>query len=533
MGSVLNPYEILEINENADEKEIKRSYRKLAKKYHPDSNPENKEAEEMFKKVQEAYEELIKNISHKANSSFKNNINLDALKKEKLDKIKFYMPKNVNIRLKYKYLMDKIGGISSRIFYSNKKEEIESLYIEGLDCVEEFYKKFTEDFLHENNIYEKYVNDNTEEINFDCSFKDLQKELDRLLKKYVKTIDNYIDELIDEYKSSSGFEYLEDEINQLKNTYMNLKEPKDIIIKKMEEQINSLFAIYYDHLQKLNVYANEEEAEILNLVQKLYKNLMHPMFDKEYQKLEQIVLKKQRKTCFEENIGILENLYKNIKIKNINALHEYSFTSDFSKIAFMEQLELYIFLLFAKTRDGNIDATLLSNLNNLSFQDPLKDASIVHSINYNLNTPLTNNIYIKEDSLDIAWLTFENDSYYINYKEFDFTENCFVVKSIKTTLDDIGTNYIPLDKVLNEAKLIGKDVQIIYASNPTTLLYECENFNIVYDNGKIMMMKKRYYQYVLDNNQIEQLADKEYIKGLIMEDINSLVNRQDHNWNRK
>jgi molecular chaperone DnaJ len=51
-------YEILEIERNATEDEIKKNYRKLAMQYHPDKNPGDKEAEEKFKEAAEAYEVL-------------------------------------------------------------------------------------------------------------------------------------------------------------------------------------------------------------------------------------------------------------------------------------------------------------------------------------------------------------------------------------------------------------------------------------------------------------------------------------------
>lgn len=51
-------YEVLGVDKGADDATIKKAYRKLAMKYHPDRNPDNKEAEEKFKEIGEAYEVL-------------------------------------------------------------------------------------------------------------------------------------------------------------------------------------------------------------------------------------------------------------------------------------------------------------------------------------------------------------------------------------------------------------------------------------------------------------------------------------------
>ena len=51
-------YKVLGVEKKDDKDTIKKAYRKLAKKYHPDNNPNNKRAEERFKEINEAYEVL-------------------------------------------------------------------------------------------------------------------------------------------------------------------------------------------------------------------------------------------------------------------------------------------------------------------------------------------------------------------------------------------------------------------------------------------------------------------------------------------
>ena len=58
MAPVLDYYSELGVPRDADEKQIKQAYRRLARKHHPDLNPDDKGAEDRFKKVNEAYEVL-------------------------------------------------------------------------------------------------------------------------------------------------------------------------------------------------------------------------------------------------------------------------------------------------------------------------------------------------------------------------------------------------------------------------------------------------------------------------------------------
>lgn len=67
----MNPYEVLGVREGASEEEIKRAYKELVKKYHPDrhqNNPLSELAEEKLQEINEAYDMLMKNFNSGASN---------------------------------------------------------------------------------------------------------------------------------------------------------------------------------------------------------------------------------------------------------------------------------------------------------------------------------------------------------------------------------------------------------------------------------------------------------------------------------
>lgn len=117
-------YKILGVDRNASQEDIKKAYRKLAKKYHPDTNPNNKDAEDKFKDVNEAYEVLGDPAKRKKYDNLGQEF--DYQNGYDFDPSRFGFGKNV----RYEYRTNTGGGFSDffNMFFGGSAFDIEDIF---------------------------------------------------------------------------------------------------------------------------------------------------------------------------------------------------------------------------------------------------------------------------------------------------------------------------------------------------------------------------------------------------------------------
>lgn len=123
----MNPYKILNVSETATDEEIKKAYRDLAKKYHPDLNKDNPDSENKFKELNEAYDKI--NSQEKRNdlqnrnynfysSDFNNEDFSDILNNLRKRQHTYKSRRNTDLYLNYRIsLSDVCNGKESDVSY--------------------------------------------------------------------------------------------------------------------------------------------------------------------------------------------------------------------------------------------------------------------------------------------------------------------------------------------------------------------------------------------------------------------------------
>ena len=171
-----NYYDILQINQNASPEIIEKAYKTLAKKYHPDLQEENnkKEAEEMLKEINEAYE-ILSNPEKKA--LYDQNLKNETISQEDYDRIYY---QNEELR-------EELNNLTNDIINKNYKpnqEDINKIKKEEQEL--EFRKQQIQ--------YQEQMEQARQKAYHDAYIQDLKNRGYRI--KYKKSLKDYIKGII-------------------------------------------------------------------------------------------------------------------------------------------------------------------------------------------------------------------------------------------------------------------------------------------------------------------------------------------------
>ncbi len=114
---ISNPYEVLGISPNATNDEVKKAYRELSRKYHPDSyvdNPLSELAEEKFKEVQEAYEQIMKEREGGHSGGYSGGYSGGSSQASSQEQVHFQAVRNYINARRFREALNVLSGISNR-----------------------------------------------------------------------------------------------------------------------------------------------------------------------------------------------------------------------------------------------------------------------------------------------------------------------------------------------------------------------------------------------------------------------------------
>ena len=111
-----DPYAVLGVSRNATDEEIKKAYRQLSRKYHPDANinnPNKEQAEEQFKEVQQAYEQIMQDKQYGGNA-YRNFAGRGTSQSNNTDSIEMQAAINFIRSRHYQEALNVLSGIGER-----------------------------------------------------------------------------------------------------------------------------------------------------------------------------------------------------------------------------------------------------------------------------------------------------------------------------------------------------------------------------------------------------------------------------------
>lgn len=427
---------ILGLQSGYTEEELKKAYKTLARKWHPDffeqeSEKKKQEAKEMMQQINEAYEFLSKNIGNNNSNRNYYSANSNTNNKESYFDVKAYaqtkyyeLQKHIKLEIDISEdgLLENTFNNINRIIthfsliYFRTIEEVDKEYEKAKQGIREEFEKLENGYFY---TYCIFKIDIKEPINYNCTLKEFYEQLKCIREKYSQTIlfANRLREETEKYKNYAGYEQLKNIIEsemlqatrKAKNThYLSVSK----ILEEMHMNIELAFVKHFECLKRIGnlkmffasryqiptleeelkkkPYSAPDVAAKYNLpINEIiyYEQIVKYQFD--YNKLsleqmlnnvgkwEQIVetikQEDERKAKLKENEELVNNLYIKIMKAAYDVLAALKINEDFSQIIEVQKTIAIVLEMFKKYQNGLIDFEKLQLLEHITFTNPSDD----------------------------------------------------------------------------------------------------------------------------------------------------------------
>ena len=507
---------LLNLDKDFNDEELKISYRKISHKYHPDKWEGTEFYDKALRKQQDinAARDYLRNyLKNNRDNSSQNKYQFDIVSyvREKIDELMDIIKDN-GIIIHDEELKDVIERIKEEIYsfetdafsyFTTTKENVDKYYASCLISIRMILENFVKSF------YQKYYIDESdaqEKINYDCNLKQLYNQLLKIKEKYSKEflIIKRLDTEIEQYKNYAGYDELallidvcknNAKITIRKNNYQNIEEE----IKKMHQIIlDEVFKTYYLIKNKLtdsekivaNINDENIKKEYLNIKNSFNNGTSFNEIEQLIKKLEKLISKYQeeelKKQQYKEKEEAINRIYQSLITRYSEALKKYNIVTDSSQIKTLVEFLNQTLQLFSKGCENFKDLEFFSVFDNITFQNETSDREKLENANNSLQTN-NSNVYIK----------ITND-YMFDDKSFFYLdeENMIMYKTYSTetidkkiTQEQLTSEYISIEEFLKSAIFVGEYRRML-TTEPIKYLYETERIVIYSIREKIEVCPK-------------------------------------------
>ena len=520
--------QVLGLSSGFNDEELKKAYRRLAMKYHPDHNPGSKEAENKFKELGEAYEYLKNNKnSYNIFSQASNSIGLVMAKMQIINEMHSYL--DGLYKLSNHELISAIREYSREVNALIKKYE--SLVQNGnlLSQVTRYYEDFKKEVRSKLTILsyaflDKYPYFKSKNVNFNYNLSayNFVLSLDKLKKEMVQELNRDLrDAVINKYSLYAGYELVEEEIRLcIDECIDNITNGNDrgleigILYKKIEDLFQNAFdqSSRKNELNKLLEIVEGLDSVILRQrVDKLVENIDSPDF---YDELDYLIFQAR---------SIKSGNYVDAIKLHLEDKYRYAFRNCSSKEGREKIFSIYndALCLLYRVKDGLINYDIVSYMFGIKFEDLELDRKLLDVILNKSDKVNTGYVYVARDTISaFGYLYLKDEGYQMKYKSYMGMNNMTV-----KTKADIVDDFISLSMFLANAEFIGKRF-ISISGAMVNALYE-------YD-GRILALNDKGSIYTISTDKILLKEDRKVLpeleiyrdKKLILEKVSERVQKE-------